>query len=216
MLRVGLTGGIASGKTEAAAAFAQLGTPVVDADTIAKTLTAPGQIGLSQLVAALGNQILDENGKLDRAGLRRRLFSDAALRKRVESVLHPLIIQRLKAALDVCKADYMIAVIPLLFEAPAARALIDRVLVVDCPESLQLSRLMSRDSESDAGARAILAAQTARARRLAVGDDILLNTGNLQELAAGVTELHQLYTDISGLPASLRRATRPPMSDIGI
>lgn len=215
MLRVGLTGGIASGKTEAAAAFARLGAPVVDADAISRELTAPGQPGLKQLVSALGKQILDRHGVLDRGQLRQRLFADAALRKRVEGLLHPLIIERLAAALDHCKAAYIIAVIPLLVESAAARALVARVLVVDCPESLQVSRLMSRDRESKSAAHAILAAQISRAQRLAAGDDILINTGNLNELAAGVTGLHQLYTDIAGQPARSRPAERLSMNGTG-
>ncbi|MDE2460991.1 MAG: dephospho-CoA kinase, partial [Gammaproteobacteria bacterium] len=129
MLKVGLTGGIASGKSEAAAAFARLGTPVVDADAIARELTAPGQPGLKQLVSAFGKQILDGHGELDRRRLRQRLFADTALRKRVEGLLHPLIVGRLTAALDHCKAAYVIAVIPLLMESAAARALVERVLV---------------------------------------------------------------------------------------
>ncbi|MDE2460964.1 MAG: dephospho-CoA kinase [Gammaproteobacteria bacterium] len=215
MLRVGLTGGIASGKSEAAAAFARLGTPVVDADAIAKELTAPGQPGLKQLVSALGKQILNPHGELDRGQLRQRLFADTALRKRVEGLLHPLIVARLTAALDHCKAAYVIAVIPLLMESAAARALVERVLVVDCRESLQVSRLMSRDHESESTAHAILAAQTSRAQRLAAGDDILINTGNLNELAAGVAGLHQLYTDIAGQPARPGPAERLSMNDTG-
>ncbi|HKT31695.1 MAG TPA: dephospho-CoA kinase [Gammaproteobacteria bacterium] len=216
MLRVGLTGGIASGKSEAAAAFARLGVPVVDADAIARELTAPGAPGLAQLVAVLGAQILDRHGRLQRAALRRQLFADAAVRARVQAVLHPLIIRRMQSALEDCKTPYAMAVIPLLIEAPAARALVDRVLVVDCPEPLQLSRLMSRDSESEATAQAILATQASRTLRLAAGDDILINTGTRHELVAGVAELHQLYMDIAGPRAQSRRAARPPMSGTGI
>lgn len=216
MLRVGLTGGIASGKSEAAAAFAQLGVPVVDADAVARELTAPGAPGLAQLVAVLGAQILDRRGRLQRAALRRQLFADAAVRARVQAVLHPLIIGRMQAALEDCKTPYAMAVIPLLIEAPAARALVDRVLVVDCPEPLQLSRLMSRDRESEATAQAILATQASRTLRLAAGDDILINTGTRHELVAGVAELHQLYMDIAGPRAQSQRAARPPMSGTGI
>ena len=215
MLKVGLTGGIASGKSEAAAAFAKLRAPVVDADAIAKELTAPGQPGLKRLISALGRQILDRHGELDRGRLRQRLFADAALRKRVEDLLHPLIVERLAADLDKRKAAYVIAVIPLLVESAAARVLVERVLVVDCPESLQVSRLMSRDRESESMAHAIIAAQTSRTQRLAAGDDILINTGNLNELAAGVAGLHQLYTDIAGQPARSRPAESLSMNDIG-
>ena len=216
MLRVGLTGGIASGKSEAAAAFARLDVPVVDSDAIARELTAPGASGLAQLVAVLGAQILDRHGQLQRAALRRQLFADADLRARVQAVLHPLIIRQMQAALEACQAPYAVAVIPLLIEAPAARALVDRVLVVDCPEPLQLSRLMSRDGGSKAAARAILATQAPRTLRLAAGDDILINTGTLHALVTGVAGLHQLYLDIAGPRTESRRATRPPMSGTGI
>ncbi|MDE2273348.1 MAG: dephospho-CoA kinase [Gammaproteobacteria bacterium] len=216
MFRVGLTGGIASGKSEAAAAFARLGVPVVDADAISRELTAAGAPGLAQLVAMLGAEILDRHGQLQRAALRRQLFADAALRARVQAVLHPLIIRRMQAALEECQAPYALAVIPLLVEAPAARALVDRVLVVDCPEPLQLSRLMSRDGENEGTARTMLTTQASRTLRLTTGDDILVNTGTLQELAAGVAELHQLYMEIAGPQVHSPRAAQPPMSSTGI
>ncbi|MDE2069975.1 MAG: dephospho-CoA kinase, partial [Gammaproteobacteria bacterium] len=216
MLRVGLTGGIASGKSEAAAAFARLGVPVVDADAISRELTAAGAPGLAQLVAALGTQIMDRHGQLQRAALRQRLFADAPLRAQVQAVLHPLIVRRMQAALEDCQAPYAMAVIPLLVEAPTARALVDRVLVVDCPEPLQLSRLMSRDGENEATARAILATQASRTLRVAAGDDILINTGTLHEMVAGVAELHQLYMHIADPQAQSRWAARPPMSGTGI
>ena len=217
MLRVGLTGGIASGKSEAAGTFARLGVPIADADAIARELTAPGQPGLRQLVAALGESILDRHGRLDRPALRRQLFSDHALRQRVEAILHPLIIQQLNAALDSFRSVYAIAVIPLLVEAAPARALVDRVLVVDCPEPLQLARLMSRDGESERQARAILATQASRTRRFAAGDDILINTGELGELAADVAQLHQLYLDIASQPRTPNaRGAAIPMNDTGI
>ena len=217
MLKVGLTGGIASGKSEAASAFARLGVPIADADAIARQLTAPGQPGLAQLVAALGETILDRHGHLDRPALRKQLFADAALRQRVEAILHPLVIQRLKASLDGFRSPYAVAVIPLLLEAPTARSLVDRVLIVDCPEPLQLARLMSRDGESGSHARALLATQASRTQRLAAGDDILINTGDLDELAAGVAQLHQLYLDIVSQPCTpSAHGTAIHMSDTGI
>jgi len=126
----------------------------------------------------------------------------------VEAILHPLVIQRLNAALDSFRSAYAVAVIPLLLEAAPARALVDRVLVVDCPEPLQLARLMSRDGESERQARAILATQASRTRRVMAGDDILINTGDLGELAAAVAQLHQLYLDISASHARPLRTAR--------
>ncbi len=200
MFKVGLTGGIASGKSALAAEFARLGVAVVDADALSRALTAPGSPVLTQLTALLGGPCPDSQGRLDRTRLRRQLFGDAELRARVEALLHPLIIRRLRHALAACRAPYAIAVIPLLAEKPQARALVDRVLVVDCPEPVQLARLISRDGESEASARVMLAAQADRQRRLAAGDDILMNTGEQAELAASASKLHALYLDIAGHP----------------
>ncbi|MGH8377707.1 MAG: dephospho-CoA kinase [Gammaproteobacteria bacterium] len=210
MLRLGLTGGIASGKSAVAAEFARLGVPVADADVISRELTDPDAAGLKQLVAALGTQFLDAHGELDRVRLRRRLFADAALRMQVEGILHPLVISRLKDMLGRFQAPYALAVIPLLAENPEARTLVDRVLVVDCPESLQLARLMSRDGETAESARCMLEAQADRQRRLATGDDILMNTGGLAELTRFVAKLHQFYLDLAGHPMYQHSATRQP------
>lgn len=197
MLVVGLTGGIASGKSAATGAFARLGVPVSDADLISRELTAPGQPGYTRLVAELGQEALDASGRLDRARLRRHLFADAGCRAAVEAILHPLILDRMRADLERRDAPYAIAAIPLLSESAAARALVNRVLVVDCPESLQMERLMARDGETAAAARTILATQADRDRRRAAGDDILFNTGSLAELERAVAQLHGLYLDIA-------------------
>ncbi|MGA9852155.1 MAG: dephospho-CoA kinase [Gammaproteobacteria bacterium] len=200
MLKIGLTGGIASGKSTVAAEFARLGVPVLDADVMARELTTPESPGLKQLVAMLGAQILDARGHLDRARLRRRLFADTAFRTQVERLLHPLILQRLKDRLAAVEASYALAVIPLLVENPDAGNLVDRILVVDCPESLQITRLTARDGETAESARTLLAAQAHRSRRLAAGDDILINTGSLAELAGSVAKLHRFYLDMAGNP----------------
>lgn len=197
MLVVGLTGGIASGKSEVAAAFARLGVPVTDADTISHELVASGEPGYVQLVATLGREVLDSSGRLDRARLRKQLFNDAGLRKTIEAILHPLILDRMQADLDGFDAVYAIAAVPLLAENAGARALVDRILVVDCPVTLQIQRLMARDGETAESAGDILAAQTDREHRRTMGDDILFNTGSLAELARTVTRLHGLYLDIA-------------------
>ena len=196
MLKVGLTGGIASGKTQVAATFARLGVTISDADRLSHALTAPGQRGLEALVRTLGKDILDSQGRLDRAALRRRIFADPALRRQVEALLHPLVLEAQAFELQAAKGPYAVAVIPLLAESPASRALVDRVLVADCPEELQLSRLMSRDGETQASANAILAAQAPRAARLAVADDILLNANDLPALEAAVVRLHEFYREL--------------------
>ena len=197
MLKVGLTGGIASGKSRVAADFAALGVPIVDADVLSRDLTAPGKPGLQALVEALGGGILDAQGHLDRPALRARVFADAGLRRRVEAALHPLVIEALKAGLDKAQGPYVIAAVPLLVEVPSLQALVDRVLVVDCPEALQLARLMSRDGDSEAQARAILAAQAPRDARLATADDILSNAGDLAALGAAVGRLHGYYLELA-------------------
>lgn len=197
MLKVGITGGVASGKSAAAAEFARLGVPIADADLIAHELTASGSPGLMALRTGLGDGILDAAGALDRARMRRQLFSDVALRRRVEAILHPLVIEALARQMAAAQGAYCMAVIPLLVENAAARALVDRVLVVDCPEQLQLARLMSRDGESESSACAMLAAQSNRARRLASGDDILVNAAGLAQLQAAVRRLHAFYLELA-------------------
>ncbi|MGH8372653.1 MAG: dephospho-CoA kinase [Gammaproteobacteria bacterium] len=197
MLKVGITGGVASGKSTVAREFARLGVRIADADQIAKELTSPGSSGLSALCAALGNDILNPEGGLDRGRMRRRLFSDDMLRKRVESILHPLVIEELSRQLAAAQGPYCMAVVPLLVESSAARALVDRVLVVDCTEQMQLSRLMSRDKETESSARAMLAAQADRTRRLAAGDDILVNQDGLRQLQDAVHRLHAFYLELA-------------------
>jgi dephospho-CoA kinase len=210
MLKVGLTGGIASGKSLVAAEFARQGVPVVDADAVSHALTAPGQPGLQALVGELGEVILDHQGGLDRASLRKRLFVDPGLRGRVERALHPLILEALKARLAALDAPYALAVIPLLVEVPATRTLVDRVLLVDCPEALQLTRLMSRDGETESEARAILAAQTSRAERLRAASDILINDGDAEALKKAVLRLHGFYLEMAAQGDSHRTGLRLP------
>jgi dephospho-CoA kinase len=210
MLKVGLTGGIGSGKSAVAEAFARHGIAIVDADHISHSLTAPGQPGLAALVKTLGKGILDAQGRLDRASLRRRIFADATLRSGVEAALHPLIVAALSRELAAAPGPYAIAAIPLLAEMPALQALVDRVLVVDSPEELQVSRLMSRDGDTSGEARAILAAQASRDARLAVADDILLNASDLATLDAAVARLHGFYRELAAQGDLERTGLRLP------
>lgn len=190
--RIGLTGGIASGKTTVANAFAALGVPVVDADVIAREVVTPSSAGLTALVDLLGEAILTATGELDRPALRARLFADAALRGQVDALLHPLILTRLRAQADAACAPYVLLVVPLLLETGLETEM-DRVLVVDCPEDIQLARLAARDGESPESARRMLAAQLPRTARLARADDVLVNAAGLADLAAQVQRLHQHY-----------------------
>lgn len=210
MLKVGLTGGIASGKSRVEREFAALGVPVADADVMSRELTAPGTPGLSALATVLGADILGTDGSLDRGRLRQRLFADPELRLKVERLLHPLILERLKAELEAFRAPYALAVIPLLTELPAARVLVDRVLLVDCSETLQLTRLMSRDHVSETTARSMMAAQATRAERLRAADDILLNEGDAGVLREYVARLHRFYLELADAGAPRRPGLRLP------
>ena len=196
MLRIGLTGGIASGKSTVAGLFADRGVTVLDTDRIAREVVEPGQPALAALVQALGSDILARDGRLDRARLRRRIFADAATRRTVEDILHPAILQELGRQSLAAPGPYQILVIPLLVEGDRA-GLVDRVLVVDCPEELQIERLMSRDGETREGALAMLAAQVSRQVRLAAADDVIVNDGRAADLAARVASLDRKYRELA-------------------
>jgi dephospho-CoA kinase len=197
MLRIGLTGGIASGKTTVANLFADAGAVVLDTDVIAREVVEPGEPALAALAEALGDDILGTDGRLDRALLRRRMFGDEALRRRVESILHPAILAELDRQSADAGGPYQLLVIPLLVESDLAD-IVDRVLVVDCPVERQIERLMQRDGETREGADAMLAAQVARKVRLAAADDVIVNDGTLADLAARVARLDRKYRDLAG------------------
>lgn len=192
---VGLTGGVASGKSAAAAAFAALGVPVIDTDVIARDVVAPGTPALAEIVATFGPQFLDAGGGLDRRRLRTHVFADPAARKRLEAILHPHIGAQTLAALERTVASYCILVVPLLVESGFARH-VDRVLVVDCPEALQRERLAGRDGSSTREIEHMLAAQLSRAGRLQHADDVLYNAGSLDELHQQVQKLHAHYLEL--------------------
>lgn len=191
---VGLTGGIASGKSTVSAEFAALGVPVIDTDEIARAVVEPGTSALAEVVAAFGPQFLDTGGALDRRRLRTHVFADPTARKRLEAILHPHIGAQTLAALERTVAPYCILVVPLLLESGFARH-VDRILVVDCPESLQRQRLAERDGSSDTEIERILAAQLPRAERLRHADDVLSNVGSLSALRKQVLQLHERYLE---------------------
>ncbi len=197
MLKIGLTGGIASGKSAAAEVFAGLGVPVIDADVIARERVAPGSEALAEIVRAFGPEMLTPAGELDRARLRRRVFADAEARARLEAILHPRIREALLARLERLDAPYVVLVIPLLVEA-GWQDLVDRVLVIDAPQALQRERLMRRDGLSAAEAEAMLAAQADRATRRAAADDRVVNDGSLDDLRADIEKLHGHYLALAG------------------
>lgn len=196
MLRIGLTGGIASGKSTVADLFAKHGAVVLDTDQIAREVVEPGQPALARLVALLGDGILAPDGRLDRARLRARMFTDAPLRQSVEAILHPLIITELGRRSEAAAGPYQVLVIPLLVEGDYA-GLVDRVLVVDCPPEMQIERLMLRDDETRVGAQAMLDAQAGRLERLAVADDLIVNNGTVADLGAQVADLDRQYRKLA-------------------
>jgi dephospho-CoA kinase len=192
MLRIGLTGGIASGKSTVAELFAARGAAVLDTDVIAREVVVPGSHALAALVAHQGGGILNDRGELDRAELRRRIFADAETRRDVESILHPAILSELERQAAKRQGPYQVFVIPLLVEA-GLEHVVDRVLVVDCPEEEQVRRLMTRDGASLEDARHMLDAQAPRERRLAAADDVIDNGGTPDDLPARVAELDRRY-----------------------
>ena len=191
-LRIGLTGGIASGKSTVARRFVELGVPVIDADEAARTVVAPGTPGLAQVVQRFGSGVIDGNGTLDRRALRNLIFDDPTSRRDLEALLHPLIRASMERSADAVVGPYLVMAIPLLIEG-GSRDRVDRVLVVDTDENMQLQRVLSRDGGSLEQARAILASQASRADRLAAADDVLLNTGSVTELRQAIDRLHERY-----------------------
>lgn len=192
MLKIGLTGGIGSGKSAASAHFAKLGAEVIDTDLLSRELVEPGQPPLAEIVDAFGERMLDGDGRLNRSRLRERIFADPVARRTLEEILHPRIREAMMARAQRSSAPYVIFVIPLLFET-GQQSLVDRVLLVDVPEALQHARVGARDGLDDARIDRILQAQTDRETRLRGADDVICNDGTLDELRAAVEKLHLEY-----------------------
>jgi len=190
--RVALTGGIASGKTTVANLFAELGVPLIDTDVIARQVVEPGQPALAEVVATFGPGVLGADGRLDRRRLREIIFTDATARRRLEAILHPAIRAEMERQSQAAGGEYQLLVIPLLTEG-GRRDHVDRVLLVDVPEAVQVERLMRRDGVSREQATASLGAQATRAARLAIADDVLENTSSAEEPEARMAELHERY-----------------------
>ena len=195
-VRIGLTGGIGSGKTEVSRYFAALGVPVIDTDTIAHELVARGQPALAEIAAEFGDEILDAHGNLDRAKLRGIVFADSARRRQLENILHPRIRDRAIALSGQYHAAYCIIVIPLLVESGQDYPL-DRILVVDTPVELQYRRIARRDGSSREQIASILAAQADRDTRLRAADDIVVNDGDITALHRKIDALHQRYLKLA-------------------
>ena len=196
MFSVGLTGGIASGKTTVSDLFAQRGVPVIDTDVISRQLLTPGEQAYRQVCEHFGTAILRDGGEIDRARLRRIVFAEPAQKTWLETMLHPLIYQRShQAIVEHRGASYVLVVVPLLFETNF-QSLVDRILVVDCPAETQIERLMKRDGIDEPLARSMLAQQLGNDERVARGHDVIDNRGPDSNLEAQVETLHRRYLEL--------------------
>ncbi len=188
-----LTGGIGSGKTAVSDLLHKLGAAIVDTDSIARELTAPNGAAMTHIVARFGAEVLAADGSLDRATMRTRAFADPRVKGDLEAILHPMIRARAAEMVAAAARGYVVLVVPLFLETGAYRDIADRILVVDCPETVQIERTMARSQLSRAEVERILAAQATRKARLAIADDVIVNDAGLDSLAEIVGHLHQRY-----------------------
>jgi len=195
-LRIGLTGGIASGKSTVADMFGELDVPVIDTDVIARDLVQPGQPALEEIRRRFGDDALDESGALDRAAMRNIIFANPDDRSDLEAILHPKIGAEVQRQSQRADGAYQVIVVPLLVDSQLLH-FVDRVLVVDCDEDEQLDRLLKRDSGTSEEARRILAAQSSREDRLNIADDVILNDSGFEQLRQQVITLHETYQSLS-------------------
>ena len=193
---IGLTGGIGSGKSTVADLFAARGATIVDTDLIAHSLTAPHGPAMPAIVAEFGAEFSDASGALDRARMRSLVFADAGAKTRLEAILHPRIRDAALAAGAAATGCYVIYAVPLLIESVTWRERVSRVLAVDCPEQVQIARVMARNNLPESQVRAIMAAQVSRAARLAAADDVIENSAGIEALAPQIDRLHDLYLKI--------------------
>lgn len=197
-LIVAVTGGIGSGKSTAARLLHERGADLVDTDAIAHELTQPGRPALHQIAARLGAEHLRTDGSLDRGKLRSRVFSDPDARRTLEGILHPPIKREVEARVRKCSAPYAVVLVPLLVETGGYRDLVQRVLVVDCDERVQVQRAVQRGGLTEDQVRAIMRAQATRSQRLALADDVIQNDGTLEDLARQVEILDARYRALAG------------------
>ncbi|BAU47286.1 dephospho-CoA kinase [Sulfurifustis variabilis] len=197
MLRIGLTGGIGSGKSTVAGLFARHGVPIVDTDAIARELVTPGAPALAEIAARFGPEMLLPDGTLDRPRLRSRVLADPEERRALESILHPRIREEVDRRLNALSAPYAVIVVPLLLETDFEYR-VDRILVVDAGEQQQIARTVARGGISEEDAMATMRAQTSRQARLAAADDVLDNTGDPSSLGPAVERLHRRYLALAG------------------
>jgi dephospho-CoA kinase len=196
VLRIGLTGGIASGKTTVANMFADCGASIIDTDVIARDLVRPGTSSLAEIRRQFGDGVISGDGSLDRAALRKIVFDDEASRIDLENILHPRIREVVMRSSALVDGPYQIIVVPLLIESPL-RDFVDRIVVVDCDAEIQLKRLLSRDSETPEQAKRIIAAQSSRQSRIDIADDIITNDGRIDDTRKQVDALHRYYLKLA-------------------
>lgn len=192
-LVIALTGGVAAGKTAVARRFEALGVPVHDADVAAREVIEPGSAGMVAVVDAFGSDVLDATGRLDRPAMRQRVFADPAARRQLEAIIHPRVRQWLHDRALAERGPYCLLAIPLLAENITHYRWVDRVLLIDVPESVQIERLIARDHIDETLARRMLSQQASRAERLALADDVIENSGDEAALDSAVAKLHQRY-----------------------
>ncbi len=196
MLTIALTGGIGSGKTQVSDYFARLGVPVIDTDVIARELVTPGQPALDEIVATFGDDIITPQARLDRPALRQRIFNQPHERQQLENILHPRIRDEVKKRLHALSSPWCIIVIPLLIETGTADY-IQRVLLVDAPAELQISRTIMRDNTSPSDVEKIIASQASRQSRLDAADDLIINDASLEQLQQQVEKMYRFYNQLS-------------------
>ncbi len=194
---VGLTGGIGSGKSAAAQVFEALGATAIDTDAIAHALTAPGGAAIGAIRGAFGAEFVTSDGALDRARMRELVFADASKKNLLEGILHPMIRTRSGELACSARSPYVVLMVPLLVESSDYRKRCQRILVVDCPDELQIARVVARSGFTEAQARAIMANQVSRAARLAAADDVIDNSRDLEHLQRQVEALHQRYLQLA-------------------
>lgn len=189
-----MTGGIGSGKTEATKLFTELGVPIVDVDIISHELTARGQVTLKEIAQAFGQDILNDDGDLNRTALRKKVFANSEARKSLEDILHPAIFNKaLEALKKNASAPYQILAIPLLFESDRYLEIISRSLVIDSPIEMQITRASKRDGLLEADIQKIIDVQMSRTKRNSLADDLILNDGSIEELRQKIKQLHEKY-----------------------
>ena len=194
---VALTGGVASGKSAVARRFESHGVHVYDADVAAREVVAPREPALAEIEFVFGTRVLDADGSLDRRVMRERVFADPDARRKLEAIIHPRVRAWLRRRVGMDRGPYCMLAIPLLFENQDDYDWVDRVLVVDAPEALQVERLMRRDGVTREAAQRVLEAQSTRAQRIAIADDVILNDGEESALDARVAALHARYLELA-------------------